>query len=128
MLQLCPILCDPIDYPTSSSVHGNLQARILENLLKPTSLMSPTLAGRFFTTRVTRGATNVGEASSISVGKIPWRRKWQPTLVFLPGKSHGLGSLVDYTPWDCGRVKKDLAAKQHVSLYKKSVYSSGQCK
>ena len=23
------------------------------------------------------------------VGKIPWRRKWQPTLVFLPGKSHG---------------------------------------
>jgi len=24
-----------------------------------------------------------------SVGKIPWRRKWQPTPVFLPGKSHG---------------------------------------
>jgi len=23
------------------------------------------------------------------VGKIPWRRKWQPTPVFLPGKSHG---------------------------------------
>ena len=28
------------------------------------------------------------------VGKIPWRRKWQPTLVFLPGKSHGQRSLV----------------------------------
>ena len=27
------------------------------------------------------------------VGKIPWRRKWQPTLVFLPGKSHGQRSL-----------------------------------
>ena len=28
------------------------------------------------------------------VGKIPWRRKWQPTLVFLPGKSHGQRNLV----------------------------------
>ena len=28
------------------------------------------------------------------VGKIPWRRKWLPTLVFLPGKSHGQKSLV----------------------------------
>ena len=27
------------------------------------------------------------------VGKIPWRRKWQPTLVFLPGESHGQRSL-----------------------------------
>ena len=29
--------------------------------------------------------------------KIPWRRKWQPTLVFLPGESHGQGNLVGYT-------------------------------
>ena len=28
------------------------------------------------------------------VGKIPWRRKWQPLPVFLPGKSHGQRSLV----------------------------------
>ena len=27
------------------------------------------------------------------VGKIPWRRKWHPTLVFLPGRSHGQRSL-----------------------------------
>ena len=32
------------------------------------------------------------------VGKIPWSRKWQPTLVFLPGKSHGQRSLVGYSP------------------------------
>ena len=32
------------------------------------------------------------------VGKIPWRRKWQPTPVFLPGKSHGQRSLVGYSP------------------------------
>ena len=34
-------------------------------------------------------------------GKIPWRRKWQPTPVFLPGKSHGQKSLVGYSPGGC---------------------------
>ena len=33
------------------------------------------------------------------VGKIPWRRKWQPTPVSLPGKYHGQKCLVDYSPW-----------------------------
>ena len=33
------------------------------------------------------------------VGKVPWRRKWQPTQVFLSGKSHGQRSLVGYSPW-----------------------------
>ena len=31
---------------------------------------------------------------------IPWRREWLPTLVFLPGKSHGQRSLAGYRPWD----------------------------
>ena len=30
-----------------------------------------------------------------------WRRKWQPTPVFLPGESHGQRSLVGYSPWGC---------------------------
>ena len=34
------------------------------------------------------------------VGKIPWRRKWQSTVVFLPGKFHGQRSLAGYSPWD----------------------------
>ena len=34
------------------------------------------------------------------VGKIPWRRKWQPTPVFLPGKFHGWKSLMGSSPWD----------------------------
>ena len=34
------------------------------------------------------------------VGKILWRRKWQPTPVFLSGKFHGQRSLVSYSPWD----------------------------
>ena len=31
-------------------------------------------------------------------GRFPWKRKWQPTLVFLPGKSHEQRSLVSYSP------------------------------
>ena len=33
------------------------------------------------------------------VGKIPWRREWLPTAVFVPGEFHGQRSLVSYTPW-----------------------------
>ena len=33
------------------------------------------------------------------VGKTPWRRKWQPTPVFLPGESHSQKSLESYSPW-----------------------------
>ena len=33
------------------------------------------------------------------IRKIPWRRKWQPTPVFLPGKFHGQRSLAGYSPW-----------------------------
>ena len=39
--------------------------------------------------------------------KIPWRRKWQPTLVFLPGKSRGQRSLVGYSEW--GHKELDTA-------------------
>ena len=35
------------------------------------------------------------------VGKIPWRRAWQPTPVFLPTESHGQRSMAGYGPWGC---------------------------
>ena len=45
---------------------------------------------------------NAGDPGSIPwVGKIPWRREWQPTPVFLPGEYHGQRSLVGYSPWGC---------------------------
>jgi len=47
------------------------------------------------------------------VGKIPWRRKWQPIPVFLPGKSHGQRSLVGYSSLGCKRVRYHLAAKNN---------------
>ena len=45
------------------------------------------------------------------VGKIPWRRKWQPTPVFLPGESHGWRSLVGYSPWS--RKESDTTERLH---------------
>ena len=43
------------------------------------------------------------------VRKIP---KWQPTSVFLPGKSHEQSSLAGYSPWSRKRVRQHWAAKQ----------------
>ena len=45
------------------------------------------------------------------VGKIPWRRTWKLSSVFLLGKSYGERSLVDYSPWGHERVGDDLASK-----------------
>ena len=44
--------------------------------------------------------------------KDPWRRNWQPTLVFWPGKSHGQRSLVGCSSWGCKRVGHSLVTKQ----------------
>ena len=46
------------------------------------------------------------------VGQIPWRRKWQPTPVFLPGKSHGQRSQMGCSPWGRKRVGHNLVTKQ----------------
>ena len=45
------------------------------------------------------------------VGKIPWRRAWQLTPVFLPGESHGQRSLVGCSPWGCKEL--DTAERLH---------------
>ena len=45
------------------------------------------------------------------VRKIPWRRKWQPTPVILPGKSHGQRSLVGFSPRGRKRVRHDCVTK-----------------
>ena len=47
-------------------------------------------------------ACNVEDLGSIpGVGNIPWRRKWQPTPVFMPEKSHRQRSMVGYSPRSC---------------------------
>ena len=49
------------------------------------------------------------------LGKIPWRRKWQPIPVFLTGKSHGQRSLAGYSPWS-HRVRQDWVSMHTRSL------------
>ena len=47
------------------------------------------------------------------VGKIPWRRKWQPAPVFFPGKLRGQRSLQGYGPWGC----KELYTTEWLSTH-----------
>ena len=53
------------------------------------------------------------------VRKIPWRRKWQPTPVFLPGESHGQRSLVGYSSRGHKKVGYNLAT-EHARMHKHS--------
>ena len=46
-------------------------------------------------------ACSAGDPVPSLYGKVPWRRAWQPTPVFVPGESHGQRSLVGYSPWGC---------------------------
>ena len=62
-------------------------------------------------------AGNVGDSGfNPWVGKIPWRRAWQPIPVFLPGKSHGQSSLVGYGPRS--RKESDMTeATEHTHTF-----------
>ena len=55
------------------------------------------------------------------VGKIAWRRAWQPTPVFLTGESHGLRILADYSPW--GHKESDATATTEHALYANRCYT-----
>ena len=83
--QLYPTLSDPMDCsPPGSSVHGILQARVLE-----------WGAIAFSTDRV-------GIHIYTLISKLyqsSWRRQWHPTPVLLPGESHGCRSLEGCSPW-----------------------------
>ena len=48
-------------------------------------------------------------------GTIPWRRKWQPTPVFLSGESHRHRSLVGYSPW--GRKESEASERLHFLFF-----------
>ena len=57
-------------------------------------------------------ACSAGDQGSIpGFGKIPWRRGWQPTPVFLPGESHGQRSLEGCSSW--GRTESDTTERLH---------------
>ena len=71
------------------------------------------------------------------VRKIPWRRKWQPTPIFLPEKSYGQRSLVGYSSWGCERVGHNLGTEQQqqcvsinpkLLIYPPCLFPFGSCK
>ena len=57
------------------------------------------------------------------VGKMPWRRAWQPTPVSLPGEFHGQRSLAGYSPWGCKESDKRMqhkgkeSEKEYICVY-----------
>ena len=81
-------LVTPWNLP-GSSVHVILQARILEWVAAGSAGKEPACQCR-------RCKTCLGREDPW-IGKIHWRREWQPTPKFLPGEFHGQRSLVGYT-------------------------------
>ena len=60
-------------------------------------------------------ACNVEDLSSIpGLGRSAWRREWLLIPVFLPGKPHGLGSLLGYSPWGCKESDTTEWLTQHL--------------
>ena len=56
---------------------------------------------------------------SPGLGRSPWRRKWQPTPVFLPGESHRRRSLVGYSPRGCKELDTTEQLNFQLSTYDK---------
>ena len=86
-----------------SSLHGILQARALEWV----AIALASLVAQPVKALPTMWETRVRSLG----GEDPWRRKWQPTPVLLPGKSHGWRSLIGYRPW--GRKESDTTEQLH---------------
>ena len=53
------------------------------------------------------------------VGKIPWRRAWQPTPIFFSGEFHGQGSLACNSPWSHKELEttERLTLSLHINIY-----------
>ena len=64
---------------------------------------------------------NLPAMQEIWVGKMPWRKAWQPTPVFFPRESHRQRSLEGYSPW--GHKEWDMTERLHFSLSLFSILS-----
>ena len=102
-LQLCPAFCDPMDCsPSGSSVHGILQARILEWVALPSSRgSSPPRDGPHisYVSYIDSGVLYHLGSPYVCICLLFRRRQWHPTPALLPGKSYGRRSLVGCSPW-----------------------------
>ena len=73
---------------------------------------------------------NAGDTGDVGLisgsGRFPWRRKWQPTQVFLPGKFHRQRSLVGYSPWGLQRIGQACTVVQWLGLCVFTAQGPGQ--
>ena len=86
---------------------------VMLRLVIASNFMNPYRWGFLAAQTLKASAYNAGDLDSIPGlnRNIPWRRKWQPTPVLLPGKSHGRRSLVGYSPW--GHKESDMTEWLH---------------
>ena len=105
------VLTQGADRHLGRDQHLNVDS-VFNFLMKLYTLVSIAAVVFYIPTSRARGfpRSSVGKESALQcrrpgfnpwVRKIPWRRKWQPTPVFLPGESHGQRGLVGYSPWGC---------------------------
>ena len=83
----------------------------MEKVLAP---HSSTLAWKIPWTQESSRLQSMGSIRVVSLSLFPfmhWRRKWQSTPVYLPGKSCGQRSLAGYSPW--GRKESDTTERHH---------------
>ena len=111
-----------IDYARAFDCVDHNKQKILKEMGIPdhlTCLLRNLYAGQEATVRTGHGTTDwfqtgKGERQGCTLSPCLFnlyaeyfrRRQWQPTLVLLPGKSHGRRSLVGYSPW--GREESDM--------------------
>ena len=62
-------------------------------------------------------AGDLGDSERPWVGKIPWRRAWRPTPVFLPGESHRQSSLEGYSPRGSQRNMAEVTQHTHTHTH-----------
>ena len=63
---------------------------------------------------------STGDGFSPWVGKIPLRKEWPPTPVFLPGRFHGQRGLAGYSPW--GRKESDMTEHTHAGMISTNLF------
>ena len=101
----CPLLLS-----TTFSLHCLL---ILEFSERKEQLPCRNISTAFNKKRVVKNLPAMPETQVQSLGgKIPWRRKWQPTPILLLGKCHGQRSLAGYSPQGC----KESENTEHLSI------------
>ena len=126
--QLCLTLSDPMDCsPPGSSIHGIFRATVLEwgaiafsHIQTYMYLYIYITPGASLVTQMVKNPPVMQDTWDHPwIGKILWRRKRQPTRIFLLRKSHGQKSLAGYSPWHC----KEADTTERLTHYKDYVHN-----